>query len=81
MTKDEMQVELDKLRAEVAALSEARAAESEEADEEADEGTGEKASKRVRELLSRLEEELDELPTLSSLGVFAMGVLLGRFLR
>ena len=77
MTKDEMQAELNELRAQVAALNELRAKESKEEDG----ANGEEAPKRVRELLSRLEEELDELPTLSSLGVFAVGVLLGRFLR
>jgi hypothetical protein len=80
MTKDEMQAQLDELRAEIALLSAERAEQSNKESEE-NEDDGADAPSRVRELLSRFEDELDELPTLSSLGVFAMGVLLGRFLR
>ena len=102
MTDKDMQAELEALRAEVAALSEARAkagkakaapAASEPASEA---GGGASAFQgaatvdledpdalkgQLDQLLGQLEHEIRDMPTITTLAVFALGVLFGRLLK
>jgi len=104
MTGEDMQTELEQLRAEVAALSAARA--SKQADKapsetvsaesrasEADEVSSiiENAQAAVADdaeikgqfdqLFEQLEHEIKDLPAVTTLAVFSLGVLFGRLLR
>jgi len=93
MSSNETSLELEKLRAEVAAL---RAAKEEAATEPAAESSepapssaadpekaepGEHIKNQLEELTDLLETEIRDLPTITCLAVFTAGVLLGRFLR
>ena len=105
MTNNDMQKELDALRAEVAALSQARG--KQRADERQTDipedsvepelaatvaaGITEAAAididdaaavqSHMDKLLSQLEHEIRDMPTITTLGVFSLGVLFGRLLR
>jgi hypothetical protein len=104
MTGDDMHKELEQLRAEVAALSAARAskqaagAQSEKSPVEppasvADDADGiiEQAREAVADdaelkgqfdqLFEHLEQEIKDLPAVTTLAVFSLGVLFGRLLR
>lgn len=105
MTKNDMQKELDALRAEVAALSEARVKErAEQRQADIPEAVAEPevaatvaagiteaaaididdaaaVQSHMDKLLSQLEHEIRDLPTITTLGVFSLGVLFGRLLR
>lgn len=101
---DDMQKELEQLRAEVAALSAARASKNANDDQpdnpadehqlaEADEVNGiiENAKAAVADdpalkgqfdqLFEHLEQEIKDLPAITTLAVFSLGVLFGRLLR
>lgn len=97
MSDDEVQRRLAELRAEVAALSAARgeagstpmAAEPAEQAAEPATGAGEATARdsgeqehsQIDELLELLEAEIKDLPTITCLIVFSLGILMGRFLR
>jgi len=94
MSNEEMQQELERLRAEVAALSATRArvaektqqdetpAASEESAASAQEPHGAKEMKsQVDELVKLLETEVRDLPAVTCLLVFSLGILMGRFMR
>ena len=104
MTGDDMHKELEQLRAEVAALSAARAskqaaeAQSEKgpleppaSDTDDADGIIEQAREAVAEnaelkgefdlLFEHLEQEIKDLPAVTTLAVFSLGVLFGRLLR
>lgn len=94
MTRDETARELEKLRAEIAALKAARqetpaeptatppaeetatAAEEISAVEVPDE-----AQSKLEELSALLETEIRELPAVTCLVVFALGIIMGRMMR
>ncbi len=91
MSNEEMKKELERLRAEVAALSASRAKEAAQAQE--DKTTPEESpssqatvdAKEVKsqmdELLELLETEVRDLPTITCLLVFSLGIVMGRFMR
>ncbi len=91
MSSSETALELEKLRAEVAALRAAKAAtdagaeETESGSVEFESAVGEEPVEHIknqlRELTDLLEEEIRDLPTITCLAVFTAGILLGRFLR
>jgi len=104
MTGEDMQEELEQLRAEVAALSAARASkqvaeakpendpvEPQAAEPDEVEGLIEQARTAVAEdaevkgqfdqLFEQLEHEIKDLPAITTLAVFSLGVLFGRLLR
>ncbi|MFW2406000.1 MAG: hypothetical protein ACN4GT_14610 [Gammaproteobacteria bacterium] len=97
MTSSETSLELDKLRAEVAALRAAKeeaatepdgpaAASAEPSPSAATAAAEEEAPEthiksQLEELTDLLETEIRDLPTITSLAVFTAGILLGRFLR
>lgn len=93
MSSNETSLELEKLRAEVAALRAAKeGAATEPAAESSEPGPSsaparEKAEpeehikNQLEELTDLLETEIRDLPTITCLAVFTAGVLLGRFLR
>lgn len=91
MGSSETALELEKLRAEVAALRAAKAATDAGADEAEAvsaeiesamaEEPGEHIKSQLQELTGLLEEEIRDLPTITCLAVFTAGILLGRFLR
>lgn len=104
MTGDDMHKELEQLRAEVAALSAARAskqaeeAQSESAPvepqasaagdvneiiEQAREAVADDAELKGEfdQLFEHLEKEIKDLPAITTLAVFSLGVLFGRLLR
>ncbi|MBT8441990.1 MAG: hypothetical protein KJO76_06370 [Gammaproteobacteria bacterium] len=96
MSSNETSLELEKLRAEVAALRAAKEEAATESDEPAaastapsppessrsDEGPPkERLKSQLEELTDLLEDEVRDLPTITTLAVFTAGVLLGRFLR
>ena len=90
MAGDDTARELERLRADVAALSEARhedaakAAEPEPVavDEAATEAsiTDEQRS-QLEELGDLLQQEIRDLPTITCLAVFSLGILMGRLMR
>lgn len=99
MAKDDTARELDKLRADVAALTAARkedaarAAETPPADpapaEQArvaaapttGESLPEEQRSQLEELGELLQQEIRDLPTITSLAVFSLGILMGRLMR
>lgn len=96
MSSNDTSLELEKLRAEVAALRAAKE-EAETESEEAVKASAEPASaatagseeeraeehikSQLEELTDLLEGEIRDLPTITCLAVFTAGILLGRFLR
>ena len=103
MTSKDMQKELEALRSEVAALSQARTPqmpepapepsppESAQPSPELAAAVAEAAAvdledadalqSQMDKLLAQLEHEIRDLPTITTLGVFSLGVLFGRLLR
>ncbi|MGI9342631.1 MAG: hypothetical protein ACR2QV_07255 [Gammaproteobacteria bacterium] len=95
MSSSETASELEKLRAEVAALraakeepdperaasESARAEHGSRSEDEKAEEPGEFLKGQLEELTDLLETEIRDLPTITCLAVFTAGVLLGRFLR
>lgn len=96
MSRDETALELEKLRADVAALSDARreAAEAPEppaateprgAEPPRNESAGaeidEREQSQLEELGALLEQEIRDLPTITTLAVFTLGILMGRLMR
>jgi len=89
MSNEDMQAELEQLRKQVAELSAARKqqqAEPPPQEEETPEVAGpeevEPAVKgQVEELLKLLQDEVRDMPAITTLTVFALGILMGRFLR
>ena len=95
MAGDDTARELEKLRADVAALSEARredaakAAEAPRAPEPAavEEAAAVEASitdeqrSQLEELGDLLQQEIRDLPTITCLAVFSLGILMGRLMR
>ncbi len=102
MADKETQKELESLRAEVAALSKARAKERKRPQEPepapaapsaaataaavvdaagVDIDDPEAVQSHMDKLLAQLEHEIRDMPTITTLGVFSLGVLFGRLLR
>ena len=104
MSDKETQKELESLRAEVAALSKARAEERKQPPKQEPEPSPAASTAQVTaaavvdaagididdpeavqghmdKLLAQLEHEIRDMPTITTLGVFSLGVLFGRLLR
>lgn len=94
MSKDDTALELEKLRSDVAALSEARredaakSAESppaetpaEAAAPVADTSLPDEQRTQLEELGDLLQQEIRDLPTITCLTVFSLGILMGRLMR
>jgi hypothetical protein len=95
MSKDETARELEKLRADVAALSDARreasakpaepqsVAEEVSAAEPSADGADlpEVQKTQLEELGDLLQAEIRDLPTITCLTVFSLGILMGRMMR
>ncbi len=95
MSKDETARELEKLRADVAALSDvrreaaAKPAEPQPVVEEApaaeaaagDAAVPEEQKTQLEELGDLLQAEIRDLPTITCLTVFSLGILMGRLMR
>jgi hypothetical protein len=93
MSKDDTARELEKLRADVAALSDARREaaaqppEPQPAVEEAsqlssaDSDLPEAQKTQLEELGDLLQAEIRDLPTITCLTVFSLGILMGRLMR
>ncbi len=95
MSKDETARELEKLRADVAALSDvrreaaAKPADSQTVVEEApaaeiatgDAAVPEEQKTQLEELGDLLQAEIRDLPTITCLTVFSLGILMGRLMR
>ena len=95
MSRDETALELEKLRADVAALKEARKATEQKpepqgasteptgrADQaESAEAITKKEQSQLEELSALLEAEIRDHPTVTTLAVFTLGILIGRMLR
>ena len=89
MSNETMHQELERLRKEVGALSEARQEKRAEPPPEEEEAlpTLELAEEdqttktQVEELMKLLQDEIRDMPTITTVAVFALGILVGRFLR
>jgi hypothetical protein len=89
MSVSDVQKELDQLRKEVAALSAARkqkeatsAQNNDNASSDAEEDdAGHEIKGQIEELIKLLQDEIRDMPALTALAVFALGVLMGRLLR
>ena len=91
MSKDDMQQELERLRAEVAALSKAKqegkplpgeeSADSDSAQSENNQSFGDELKSQMEEMIELLETEIREQPAMTALVIFSLGILMGRFLR
>lgn len=89
MTNADIHAELLKLRKQVEALSEARrqhtGKEHRDADnfEEKPEPSENDINirKQIEELIDSVQEEIRDMPALPTLGVFLLGILVGRYLR
>ena len=96
MSKDETARELEKLRADVAALSEARRAEAakppepqpamaeppvSDATEQSEATLPDEQKTQLEELGDLLQAEIRDLPTITCLTVFSLGILMGRMMR
>ncbi len=90
MSKDDTTRELEKLRADVAALSDARReaasapAEPQQSapdDSKSDAAVPAEQKTQLEELGDLLQEEIRDLPTITCLTVFSLGILMGRLMR
>ncbi len=94
MNKEETALELEKLRADVAALSEARRSDAEQVAERSrpepapDNAPSppvadlpEEQRTQLEELGDLLQQEIRDLPTITCLAVFSLGILMGRLMR
>jgi len=89
MSTSEVQQELAKLRKEVAALSTARKQKAptetlddhEASTDTEHENSGNAIKGQIEELTTLLQDEIREMPALTTLTVFALGVVMGRLLR
>ena len=94
MSENDTSRELEKLRADVAALSDARRqdaatsahsdAKSAEASAEPDQhelAIPEEQKTQLEELGELLQAEIRDLPTVTTLAVFSLGILMGRLLK
>ncbi len=89
MSTSDVQEELKQLRKEVAALSAARkqkdsptTREVDDAPTDTEQGETEHAIKRqIEELIKLLQDEIRDMPAVTTLAVFALGILMGRHLR
>ena len=94
MSKDETARELEKLRADVAALSDARREAAEKPEEPApaaeppiteaaasDATVTDEQKSQLEELGDLLQAEIRDLPTITCLAVFSLGILMGRLMR
>ena len=89
MSNETMHQELERLRKEVAALSEARREKRSEPPRPEEEALtrpelaeeDQATRNQVEELLKLLQDEIRDMPTITTVAVFAAGILLGRFLR
>ena len=89
MSNETMHQELERLRKEVAALSQARQEKRAEPPPEEEEALptpqpaeDDQATKnQVEELMKLLQDEIRDMPTITTVAVFALGILVGRFLR
>lgn len=97
MGKVSMEQELERLRAEVAALTarcnevEAKTVDDEQPNAEtvnvafdstaAEPGSESVIKHQFEELIEMLEHEIRDLPTITCIAVFSLGIILGRYLR
>ena len=94
MSKDDTSLELEKLRADVAALSEARKEDAAKAAEvppaepapaaeaaPVDASLPDEQRTQLEELGDLLQQEIRDLPTITCLAVFSLGILMGRLMR
>ena len=89
MSTSDVQEELKQLRKEVAALSAERkqkksstTAEDDDAPTDTKQGETEHAIKgQIEELIKLLQDEIRDMPAVTTLAVFVLGILMGRHLR
>ena len=89
MGTSDVQKELDQLRKEVAALSAARkqkesptTPDDDDAPTETEQGGTEHAIKdQIEELIKLMQDEIRDMPAVTTLVVFALGIIMGRHLR
>ena len=87
MTNADLHAELLRLRKQVESLSEARKQQKARAQPEIDgvdtspESPESDIRKQIEELIKSVQEEIREMPAMPTLGVFLLGVLVGRYLR
>jgi hypothetical protein len=93
MSNDDTTRELEKLRADVAALSEARREDAAKAEAPRPEpapvaeaqpeavSLPEEQRSQIEELGELLHKEIRDLPTITALTVFSLGILMGRLMR
>ncbi len=89
MSDADLHAELLRLRKQVEELSRARKqqeARPKREDEEDEEGAEHAETERairnqIEELLKMLQDEIRDMPAMPTLGVFVLGVLVGRYLR
>ena len=89
MTNADIHAELQRLRKQVEALSEARKQQKAKPNPEVDDADAEPESseaehtikQHIDDLMKLLQEEIHDMPALPTLAVFMLGVLVGRYLR
>ena len=89
MGTSDVQKELDQLRKEVAALSAARkqkesptTLEDDDAPTDTEQGGAAHAIKdQIEELIKLMQDEIRDMPAVTTLVVFALGIIMGRHLR
>ncbi len=89
MGTSDVQKELDQLRKEVAALSAARkqkesptTQDDDDAPTDTEHGEKEHAIKdQIEELIKLMQDEIRDMPAVTTLVVFALGIIMGRHLR
>ena len=93
MSNNDTATELEKLRADVAALSEARREKPAEATEPSRQeqvatdvvaespAISDEERSQIEELGELLQQEIRDLPTITTLAVFSLGILMGRLMR
>ena len=89
MSTSEVEQELARLRKEVTALSAARkqkesptTQDDDDAPTDTDQGEQEHAIKdQIEELIKLLQDEIRDMPAVTTLVVFALGIIMGRHLR
>ncbi len=80
-TQQDLKAELDALKERVRALAETQAASEGEVDEASvPEGAGAQLTQQMDDLVELLKQEIDDIPVMTGVAIFGLGVLMGRLL-
>ena len=79
--QQDLKAELDALKERVQALAQAQATDAGEGeDEDAGASVGANLTQQMDDLVELLKQEIDDIPVMTGVAIFSLGVLMGRLL-